>query len=187
MSVASIWPRIREVGGLVVLSAALAAGHVGLRTLGGAPIEWQAASEPSACELAHEEGGAEPASTSERIDTLEAIALHGRPGVVFVDARSNSLFAGLHIPGALCLPLEEAPTLLAHTSLGVGPEDLVIAYCEGPTGERSEALAGLLREQLGCTRVQVLEGGLASWLAQGGPIREASGVAADEEEGGGRG
>jgi rhodanese-related sulfurtransferase len=188
MSVAPIWARIREVSALVALAGVLAAGHLGVRALSGEPVVWEPATEPSACELAHEEADDEPAATSEAIGVAEAIALHGRPGVVFVDARSNSLFAALHIPGALCLPLEEAPALLAHASLGLSPEDVVIAYCEGPTGDRSEALAGLLREHLGCNRVQVLEGGLASWLAQGGPIREAAAKdAAEAASEGGRG
>lgn len=169
---------VRDLATLVALASGLALAHLALRIhgLGEPGLAW-IADEPvelGACELG--EGAGEvlgdeaQVAAAERIAAPEALGLHGRPGVVFVDARPSPAFAGGHIPGALCLPADEAAAILGRESVAVGPDDLVIAYCEGLRCERSEALARLLREHLGCRSVRVLEGGWPQWLAAGGPV-----------------
>ena len=190
---------LRDLGALVAVAALLAGGHLALRihVLGEPGLAWipDAPVEAAACELA--EGGDDAAvvAAADRIRAAEAIAAHGQPGVTFVDARAAAACAAGRVPGALCLPADEAAAILSRESVALGPDDLVIAYCEGLTCERSEALARLLRELLGCRKVQVLEGGWPAWLAAAGPTEpEAAAPAAggspepaepcDEEVGG---
>lgn len=170
---------VRDLATLVALASGLALGHLTLRIHGLAEpgLAW-IADEPvelGACELGEAGlgealGDEAQVAAAERIAAVEALGLHGRPGVVFVDARPSPAFAGGHVPGAICLPADEAAAILGRESVAVGPDDLVIAYCEGLRCERSEALARLLREHLGCRSVRVLEGGWPQWLAAGGPV-----------------
>jgi len=157
---------------LIGLSGLLAAGHLALRP----ELPW-IAEEPAdlgACELTQEDPNAAPDPEAERLATVsasQAIALVGRDAVTFVDARARGRFVDGHIPGALCLPAAEAPTLVAETSLPIDPEGLVLAYCEGSSSTEADELGALLRDRLGCAQVKVIDGGWQQWLADGGPTR----------------
>lgn len=178
----------RTIGDLAVLgalSAALAGGQFAIR---GDALPF-VAEEPEAALCGLEEADAGDAAAGDprlaaapsvpRIDAAEAARLVGEPGVAFVDARGAHNYHSSHVPGALCLPVGEAAAILERSSVPLAPEDLVIAYCDSLACGDAEALSSLLREQLGCREVRVIDGGWQRWLAIGGPITQ--GGAAPEE------
>jgi rhodanese-related sulfurtransferase len=184
MTVQRIFGDVAVLGGL---AAALALGQFAVR---GDAFPWFA-DEPEAalCGVTDDDagdsaGGARTASAPQfpRIEASAAVLLVGEPGVAFVDARGAHAYALGHVPGALCLPVGEAASILGRASLPLAPEDLVIAYCDSTACGDAEALSALLREHLGCRQVQVIAGGWDQWLAVGGPISGA-----DEDEGGDHG
>ncbi len=88
---------------------------------------------------------------------------------VIVDARPRDEYEAGHIPGALCLPYEEAgfdPEALERFDPGGKP---VIVYCGGGACELSTNLALRLVEA-GKKRVLVFMGGWTSWEAAGYPV-----------------
>lgn len=185
----------RTIGDLAVLGGlalALALGQFAVR--GGAlPL---IAEEPEAlCGLEEgapgedDAGGPRLAAAPEvpRIAADEAARLVGAPGVAFVDARGAHHYAGGHVPGALCLPVAEAAAILERSSVPLSPEDLVIAYCDSLACGDAEALSSLLREQLGCREVRVIDGGWQQWLASGGPITQVGQASASAQETHGQG
>lgn len=92
-------------------------------------------------------------------------------GVSIVDARSRGEFDSGHIPGAFNLPAHEASGILEVQSVPVDINDLVVTYCDG--GEAcylSEYLGILLRDQVQCKTVQVLDGGWTAWVEASAPI-----------------
>lgn len=161
---------LADLAALVGISGLLAGAHLGLRD----ELPWVAVEPVDLGSCSLQEEGAEGAEAPSRpamptISAGEAIALVGRGGVTFVDARSSERFADGHVPGALCLPAGDAASLLATQSLPVAPSDLVITYCDGQGPGEAEALGLLLRERLGCQEIRVLGGGWEQWLAAGGP------------------
>lgn len=97
---------------------------------------------------------------------------------VIVDARPRDEYEAGHIPGALCLPYEEAgfdPETLERFDPGGKP---VIVYCGGGACELSTNLALRLVEA-GKKKVLVFLGGWTAWEAAGYPVeRGAQGVGA---------
>lgn len=111
-----------------------------------------------------------------RLPVGEALDLLGNAGVTFVDARSRDAYEAGHVPGAVSLPAETAAGLMEVQSVPVPPNDIVITYCEGAAAcEQGEYLGVLLRDQAGCSRVRVLEGGWQAWAAEGAPIQVGEG------------
>lgn len=110
-----------------------------------------------------------------RIETIapaDAIALHGQPGVVFVDVRdSRELARDGMIPGAVHSPrggLEfsidpESPYFKRVFAEG----SLFVFYCSA--GWRS-ALATQTALGFGLTGARSLAGGLNAWKAANGPV-----------------
>jgi rhodanese-related sulfurtransferase len=161
---------LADLAALVGLAAVLAVLRLGL----AADLAW-VADEPEdlgSCALEGEAADAEAHVAGPSLPAIaadEALAMVGRAGVTFVDARSGDRYAAGHIPGALCLPAADAEALVTQQSLPIPPDDLIIAYCESPRAGEAEALGRLLREHLGCQEVRVLRGGYDGWLAVGGP------------------
>ena len=93
-------------------------------------------------------------------DLDRALALHAAGQALFVDARPNSQYRDIRIPGAANLPVESVKQ-------GDGPVPLIL-YCSNKDCGMSEELAKLL-ESRGLA-IQVLTPGVTGWLGAGGPL-----------------
>ena len=98
-----------------------------------------------------------------------AILLRQRPATRLLDVRSPAEFETEHIAGAYNVPLdtlgEHGSEIRAHVT-----DDVVIVCRTGQRARRAEeALAAA-----GMTNLHVLEGGMASWLAAGQPVRRGT-------------
>jgi len=104
------------------------------------------------------------------IDVPGAISLRGRPGVVFLDARTPGEFSRGHVTGAKNLPQETIYGDLdaAVKSLSLSPEERVVVYCGGILCDKSRELAEALRTD-GFPYVSVMPDGFEGWQAAGGP------------------
>ncbi len=102
-----------------------------------------------------------------RIDT--------RPGTLVLDVRTPADFVGEqgHIQGALNLPLEDLRAQLAdpQSPLGEDLERPIALVCR--TDRRSAKAAALLARR-GFAQVQVVQGGMTAWLANGWPVEDAN-------------
>ena len=104
--------------------------------------------------------------------TVEWLAEHRNDGdVAVVDVRPRSQYDTGHIPGAVHVDVEAAslddgPSLLSRA--GLSGDERIVFYGAASMSERA-ALAFWMAEYWGATRASVLEGGLAAWLASGGP------------------
>jgi thiosulfate/3-mercaptopyruvate sulfurtransferase len=116
----------------------------------------------------------------------EAKALLGKPDVRFVFAESAQKFAAGHIPGSVeafahdlhllddvkaCkgLPMcEPTAARLIGQTLGIDATTQVIVYDDGPGVSASGDWFFLTL--YGHRKVRILDGGLASWKAKGGPL-----------------
>jgi uncharacterized membrane protein YdjX (TVP38/TMEM64 family)/rhodanese-related sulfurtransferase len=100
--------------------------------------------------------------------------LEARPGTLVLDVRTAADFVGEqgHIRGALNLPLEDLPARLAdpESTLGEDLERPIALVCR--TDRRSAKAAALLARR-GFAQVQVVQGGMTAWLAQGWPVEDA--------------
>jgi thioredoxin 1 len=83
--------------------------------------------------------------------------------IALVDTREAPVFARMHLPGAINIPVAEIPTRLAE--LHMLPAEPVL-YCRG--GEQTKELAARLAEE--GTPVAFLEGGVLAWEAEGLPV-----------------
>jgi rhodanese-related sulfurtransferase len=95
--------------------------------------------------------------------------LRERPATRLLDVRSPAEFETEHIAGAYNVPLdtlgEHGSEIRAHVT-----DDVVIVCRSGQRALRAEeALASA-----GMTNLHVLEGGMASWLAAGQPVRRGT-------------
>jgi len=108
----------------------------------------------------------------ETLDVVDAITLHGRADVVFVDIRDvRELAREGRIPGAFHCPrglLEFWIDPKSHYHKPVFAEDKrFVFFCAG--GLRS-ALAAQTVQRMGLTPVAHVRGGFGAWKAAGGPI-----------------
>ncbi|WP_428559260.1 MAG: rhodanese-like domain-containing protein [Solidesulfovibrio sp. DCME] len=105
----------------------------------------------------------------ETVDAHAARIMLGKPGVVFVDARTPEEFAMGHVPGAKSLPQEAMYGELdaAAKSLGLSTEDRLMVYCGGVLCDKSKELAEALRTA-GYPYVTVVTDGFDGWVAAGG-------------------
>jgi rhodanese-related sulfurtransferase len=106
-----------------------------------------------------------------RIGAQEAKALHGQPGVVFLDLREPAeVAASGKVAGALAIPrglLEfRADPEGASREPAFGGAKTIVAYCA--SGGRS-ALAGKLLKDMGYADVRNL-GAFKDWAEGGGPV-----------------
>jgi thioredoxin 1/putative thioredoxin len=83
--------------------------------------------------------------------------------VALVDTRDPPVYARMHLPGAVNIPLAEIGNRLAE--LHMLPAEPVL-YCRG--GEQSKELATRLASE--GTPVAFLEGGVLAWEAEGLPV-----------------
>jgi len=153
----SVW---LELALIVVLGAGLAAAMNMVRS---DPLPWVADFAAEARREALRKG-------LETIDVHGAIPLRGRPGVVFLDARTPGEFAHGHVAGARNLPQEIIYGDLdaAVKALSLSTEDRLVVYCEGILCDKSRELAEALRTD-GFPYVSVMPDGFEGWQAAGGP------------------
>jgi rhodanese-related sulfurtransferase len=90
-----------------------------------------------------------------------------KDSVCFVDVRSPSEFRGGHVPGAICLPLDQ----LEKDPSSLPRDKLVILGCQ--TGRRSTQAAQMLAAR-GFENLLELEGGFSAWAAAGLPVNRLS-------------
>jgi rhodanese-related sulfurtransferase len=107
----------------------------------------------------------------ETLDATGARILLGKPGEVFIDARTPGEFAAGHVPGAKNLPQEAMYGDLdqAAKKLGLGDEDRLVVYCGNIFCDKSKELAEALRTA-GYPYVTVITDGFDGWQAAGGPV-----------------
>jgi len=106
----------------------------------------------------------------ETIDARAAVTMLGKPGVVFVDARTADEFAMHHVAGARNLPQEAMYGDLeaAAKSLSLSTEDRLVVYCGNFLCDKSKELAEALRTA-GYSYVTVISDGFEGWQTVGGP------------------
>ena len=86
--------------------------------------------------------------------------------VVWVDARSATVYAAGHIPGAFLLNEEDWNSLLLTFAIQYQPEQTLVIYCDSLECNASHAVAERLRKELGVQKIFVLKGGWQSWKAE---------------------
>ncbi|WP_316014326.1 rhodanese-like domain-containing protein [Roseobacter sp. HKCCA0434] len=119
---------------------------------------------------------AEATAAVETLPVAEAIALHGQPGVTFVDIRDvRELKREGTIPGALHAPRGMLEFWVDPASPYAKPAfqsgDRFVFFCA--SAWRS-ALATKALQDMGLAPVAQIEGGFSAWKAAGGPIDPSS-------------
>ncbi|MHC1711113.1 MAG: rhodanese-like domain-containing protein [Solidesulfovibrio sp.] len=106
----------------------------------------------------------------ETIDAHGGVSMLGKPGVVFIDARTAEEYSLRRVAGARNLPQEAMYGDLdaAAKALGLSAEDRLVVYCDGFLCDKSKELAEALRTA-GYTYVTIMTDGFDGWLAVGGP------------------
>lgn len=110
----------------------------------------------------------------ETLSVADAMALHGDPGVVFVDIRDiRELGREGRMPGAVHAPrgmLEfwVDPDSPYHKPV-FGEDKRFVFFCAA--GWRS-ALATKTVQDMGLARVAHIDGGFGAWKAEGGPVED---------------
>jgi len=93
----------------------------------------------------------------------EVAQLLAQHQIALVDTREPAVYARMHLPGAVNIPLAEIPTRLAE--LHMLPAEPVL-YDRG--GDQTKELAARLASE--GTPIAFLEGGVLAWEAEGLPI-----------------
>lgn len=111
----------------------------------------------------------------ETIDVHGAMTMRGRPGVVFLDARTPGEFALSHVAGAKNLPQEAiyGDIDAVAKDLGLTPDERLVIYCGNILCDRSKELAESLRTA-GYAYVTVMPDGFDAWQSAGGPVEGSS-------------
>lgn len=99
----------------------------------------------------------------------EAEALFFAQAAVFLDARSQELFAEGHIQGSLSLPWDEFDQRFAAVMADIPQETPIVTYCDGESCGLSKDLAMALLEK-GYMNIQVLVNGWTLWQEKNLPI-----------------
>lgn len=94
-------------------------------------------------------------------DTHEALNT-GDPGFVLIDARSPTLYAKAHVPGAVNIPHGK---IIESRMKAYAPGTLFVTYCAGPHCNGA-ARAALKIARLGYP-VKLMAGGVTGWLDEG--------------------
>jgi len=106
------------------------------------------------------------------LDVAEALALHGKDGVVFIDLRDirevakTGLVAGAHHVPRGMLEFWIDPASPYHKPF-FAEDATFVFYCAG--GWRS-ALAARTAQEMGLAPVAHMAGGMKAWLEAGGPV-----------------
>jgi rhodanese-related sulfurtransferase len=98
------------------------------------------------------------------VSPAEALALHAKGGVTFLDVRDQQEVNLGRIPGALHL---SRGTLETKVEAAVPRDADVVLYCA--SGNRSALAADTMR-QMGYDKVRSLAGGFRGWAEAGGEI-----------------
>jgi rhodanese-related sulfurtransferase len=107
-----------------------------------------------------------------RISPQEAFSLfYQKPGVFFVDARSEREFVHGHIKGAKNIPVKGDNLDLAKLDQ-INNAKSIIAYCDRPDCGLCMILARRLKE-LGFMDIKVIEGGYPEWKKLKLPISKS--------------
>ncbi len=107
------------------------------------------------------------------LSALQALALHGQPGVLFVDIREavelqrEGLLPGATVAPRGLLEFWVDPASEWHKPVFSQPGVHLVLYCA--LGWRS-ALAAKTLQDMGVPHVSHVGGGLAAWKAAGGPV-----------------
>lgn len=102
----------------------------------------------------------------EPISRTELVKRAREGTVTVIDVRSRDEFALGHVPGALCVPLDDLESRLAE----LDPAQQIVAYCRGPWCVLSfEAVARLRALGFDARR---LEAGYPEWRAAGMPVAQ---------------
>ena len=117
-------------------------------------------------EKSHEEMVAEARSRIREITPQEAMMLHARGDVVYVDVREPQEWNLFRIPGAVHVPLARISDISPEQ---VARDRQVVLYCS--RGGRS-ALATDAMQQLGYTNVASMAQGIMGWVSAGGAVEE---------------
>lgn len=97
----------------------------------------------------------------------QALALFGKPGTVFVDARRTEAFQQGHIEGARHIPYSFVQPLSQETLDSLKGYASIIVYCNREDSEASKLMAGEIA-QTGINSVVYLEKGFKAWVKKGG-------------------
>lgn len=89
--------------------------------------------------------------------------------VVFLDARRRSLYERGHVPGAYCLPRNDAATLEAVLP-AIQRASVIVIYCQGGNCEDSIFTAEdlIYRHAVDPALIYIYEGGWEEWVARNG-------------------
>ena len=103
------------------------------------------------------------------VDPALAGKRHGKPGVLFVDARPRADFTVAHVAGAINIAADDPLTDQAHLQ-ALRQAQLVVVYCDRPQCGLSTRLGQRLRA-LGLLDVRVLAEGWHAWYVGGYPAQ----------------
>jgi rhodanese-related sulfurtransferase len=92
-------------------------------------------------------------------------ALEDDPDTLVVDVRTPAEFRAGHIPGSINLPLDQVDAHLRRIVADAGGHMVLVCQSGGRAGQACEKLT-----MAGLEDVEVLEGGMTSWAAAGGPV-----------------
>lgn len=103
------------------------------------------------------------------IDTVGLRAeLTQNPDSLVVDVRTPAEFRAGHIPGAINLPLDQIDAHLRRIVGDAGGHMVLVCQSGGRACQAFDALTGA-----GLGAVEVLEGGMSSWVTAGGPVERS--------------
>lgn len=115
---------------------------------------------------------AEADAQVEKLEVADALALHGRDDVVFIDlrdvrelARTGRIAGARHVPRGM-LEFWIDPESPYHKEF-FGEDNTFVFYCAGAW---RSALAAKTADDMGLAPVAHLGGGIQAWIDAGGPI-----------------
>lgn len=103
---------------------------------------------------------------TQTVDTARLRAeLTENPDNLVVDVRTPAEYRAGHIPGAINLPLDQIDAHLRRIVRDAGGHMVLVCQSGGRACQAFDTLSGA-----GLDTVEVLEGGMGSWIAAGGPV-----------------
>jgi len=108
-----------------------------------------------------------------RIIALEEAREFVESGGVVIDARTKDQYKEGHIRGAIPLDYYELGRALDEVLPLLSKEARTMVYCEGPSCDTSELLAGELA-RIGFTKLLVFKGGIEEWTEAGLPVEKGA-------------
>lgn len=99
----------------------------------------------------------------------ETKTMRDRGEALLIDAREEAEYARDHIPKAVNIPYNLNRTKKSMIFERIARETNIIVYCQDPTCNAAEKVAGELR-YAGFEHVGIMTAGLDGWLAEGFPL-----------------